>query len=323
MELTEIYHKGKEYLVQRKLDFVFGGVETGWVVENNRRVIDSYMFRQRCIDAPAAASTEVTFLGVELKTPVIMSAMTMPIPAVRDGGLMMVAEGVKASGSMMWTGTPIPENLAELVKTGVPLMQNVKPHADRKKLYNELDLILNAGVAAVGIEIDSGQGTKGGDRLMAKNCAPLSLKELREIRKIVTTPLIMKGVLSEYDAMVSLGAGADAIMVSNHGGRTIDYLPHPFQVAEEICRAVDRRVPLMMDSGFRRGSGVLKALALGATLVGLGRPILFGLAADGVDGVREVISGITEELRRIMVMVGAGSLDQIGPDCLVNKRANS
>ena len=118
----------------------------------------------------------------------------MPIPAIREDGLRLVAEGLKSVGSLVWTGTPVPENLKELVALGVPVIQNVKPYEDRDKVHEELDRIQEAGVTWVGVEIDAGQGTKIGDRQVAKNCAPFSMTELAEIRKRVDRPLVFKGV---------------------------------------------------------------------------------------------------------------------------------
>ncbi len=317
MELSEIYLKGKENLQGRKIGFTLGGVETGWVRENNRRIMDRYAFEQKAIDAPPRADTAVSVLGADLETPVIMSAMTMPIPAIREEGLLLVAGGLRQAGSMMWTGTPIPQNLRQLVETGVPLIQNVKPYRDRDKIFRELDAIQEAGVTWVGVEIDAGMGTKIGDQQIAGDCTPLNAAELSRIRKAVDRPLIFKGILSPYDARKSLDAGADAVMVSNHGAHTIDYLPHPFQVMAGITETVKGKIPLFVDCGFRRGSDVLKGLALGADLVGLGRPVLYGLAADGAEGVRDVVRHITAELARIMVMVGVGDVRGIGPHCLM------
>ncbi len=316
MELTEIYARGEEELLGRKIGFTLGAVETGWVFRNDREALDRFFIRQRAVDAPKEAFTDVTVLGVQLSTPVIMSAMTMPIPAIREDGLRLVAEGLKSVGSLVWTGTPVPENLKELVALGVPVIQNVKPYEDRDKVHEELNRIQEAGVTWVGVEIDAGQGTKIGDRQVAKNCAPFSMTELAEIRKRVDRPLVFKGVLSAHDAKRSAEAGADAVMVSNHGAHTLDYLPHPLQVIEEIRNVLDAKVPVFMDGGFRRGSDVFKGLAHGAVLVGLGRPILYGLAADGSDGVRGVVESITSELRRIMIMAGTAHLRHIDPDCL-------
>ncbi len=184
-------------------------------------------------------------------------------------------------------------------------------------MFREIDEIQEAGVRWVGVEIDSGQGTKIRDRMMAANCSPLSSKELQKIRKRVSVTLILKGVLSQGDAVKSIEAGADGIVVSNHGAHTLDYLPHPLQVMDDISRAVKGRVVIMVDGGFRRGSDVLKGLAFGASLVGLGKPILYGLAAVGREGVREVIKAMTHELRRIMTMVGVPDPSRVDREILI------
>lgn len=316
MELSDLYKKGEELLRQRDIGFLLDGVETGFILNHDRLVMDRYTFRQQCIDA-VEASTTCRILGVELATPIIMSAMTMPIPAIVDNGLIEVALGLKEAGSFMWMGTPIPQNLKEIVKTAVPVAANVKPFKDRNKMFQAIDEIQEAGVRWVGVEVDAGQGTKVRDKMMAFDCSPLSVKELKEIREKVSVPLICKGVLSRMDAMKSMDVGADGIVVSNHGAHTLDYLPHPLQVMEDIVSAVEGKMVIIIDGGFRRGSDVLKGLAFGASLVGLGRPILYGLAASGKEGVKRVIEGITHELKRIMTMVGASELSQIRPDVLL------
>ena len=316
MDLTDLYTKGEEVLRQREIGQLLDGVETGFILKHDRTILDRYTFKQQCIDAKEAA-LQCEVLGVSLSTPVIMSAMTMPIPAVMDDGLLAVAHGLKEAGSLMWTGTPVPHNLKELVKTGVPLAANVKAFKDRRKVFQSMDDIQAAGVHWMGVEIDSGQGTKIRDRMMASDCTPLSLEELEEIRKRVSIPLVFKGVLSLEDALKSLEAGADAIVVSNHGAHTLDYLPHPLQVMDSIVPVVGGKMQIFVDGGFRRGSDVLKGLAFGASLVGLGRPILYGLAAAGKDGVQGVIEGITQELRRLMTMVGALGPEQVKRNILI------
>jgi isopentenyl diphosphate isomerase/L-lactate dehydrogenase-like FMN-dependent dehydrogenase len=285
-------------------------------MSNNRRVLDQYTIKQRCIDGVEPV-TRCTVLGVELKTPIIMSSMTMPIPAIVDHGLMAVAEGLKQAGSIIWTGTPIPQNLKEIAATGVPVAANTKPLIDRKKMFEAIDAIQSAGVNWIGIEIDSGKGTKVHDKQMAFDCSPLSLKELKEIREKVSVPLIFKGVLSKEDAEKSLEAGADGIFISNHGAHTLDYLPHPFQVMDEIVGIARGKATILVDGGFRRGSDAFKGLAFGAQLVGLGRPILYGLAADGADGVKDVIQQITEEMKRLMSMTGSPDPEHVKRDLLI------
>ena len=113
MKLSEIYEKGQKVLGEKEFGFLLDGVETEFVMANNRRIIDRYTFLQQCIDS-VDPTTAISVLGVDLKTPVIMSAMTMPIPAISEDGLMQVAQGLKEAGSLMWTGTPIPKELKTL-----------------------------------------------------------------------------------------------------------------------------------------------------------------------------------------------------------------
>ena len=316
MELTEIYKIGEKKLRSRDIGRLLNGVETEFVIANNRRILDQYTIRQRCIDG-MEADTACRVLGVDLKTPVIMSSMTSPIPAIMNNGLMEIAEGLKAAGSLMWTGTPIPNNLKEIVETGVSVAANVKPSKDRQKMFEAIDEIQSAGVNWIGVEIDSGQGTKIYDKQMASDCFPLSLEELKEIRERVSVPLVFKGVLSREDAEKSIEAGADGIFISNHGAHTLDYLPHPFQVMDEILAVVKGKTAILVDGGFRRGSDVFKGLAFGAHLVGLGRPFLYGLSADGANGVKEMIRQITEEMKRIMSMTGSSDTAHINRNLLI------
>ena len=317
MQLTEIYTSGRTFFEDKEFGKLLDYVETGFVATNDRRILDRFTFRQKCIDA-GKATTTTRVLGVDLATPVIMSSMTMPIPAIAEDGLMQVAEGLKKAGSLMWTGTPIPANLQELVATGVPVAANVKPLRDRAKMHAEIERILSAGVAWLGLEVDAAVGTKIADREMGFECEPLSMVEIQQIKKNTAIPLICKGVLSREDALKCADAGVDAIVVSSHGGHTLDYLPHPLQVMDEIIDRLEGRLPVIVDGGFRRGSDVLKGLAFGAALVGLGRPILYGLAANGTDGVASLVDGITRELSRLMTMVGALRPDKVFRDILIS-----
>jgi 4-hydroxymandelate oxidase len=316
MGLTEIYRKGKKVLGGKEFGWVLEAVETGFIPAHDRRILDRYTFQPHYIDG-VESKTSCRILDVELATPVIMSAMTMPIPAITASGMMDVALALKDAGSLMWTGTPIPKNLKELADTGVPIVANAKPFKDRDKVFRDLEEIQKADVTWLGIETDAGQGTKIHDKQVASDCAPLSLQELKNIRKEVSCPLICKGILSRRDAEKCVEAGADGLVVSNHGAHTLDYLPHALQVMDEIVEAVGGNAVLIVDGGFRRGSDVLKGLAFGASLVGLGRPILYGLAAEGREGVYNLIRNITDEMKRIMSLIGAENPAKLTRDMLI------
>jgi len=137
------------------------------------------------------------------------------------------------------------------------------------------------------------------------------------VRRHWSRPVLLKGVLDPEDARRAIDRGVDAIIVSNHGGRQLDAAQATIDVLPEIIAAVKGRVPVLVDSGFRRGSDVVKALALGAKAVLLGRAALYGLAAAGETGVAGVMRILSEEIVRTMTLVGARSIAEITPDRVV------
>jgi len=123
--------------------------------------------------------------------------------------------------------------------------------------------------------------------------------------------LVAKGILTGDDAKICLDHGADAVYVSNHGGRSLDYGPSTIEVLMEIADAVQGRVPVLTDSGFRSGVDILKALALGATAVCIGRGIRWGLAAYGAAGVQRVLEILQGELVQAMAVTGRPTLRSV------------
>jgi 4-hydroxymandelate oxidase len=130
---------------------------------------------------------------------------------------------------------------------------------------------------------------------------------------------VLKGVLHPEDARIAVRHGVDGLLLSNHGGRQLDTVPSTVDMLPEMVGAVGGRLPVFLDGGVRRGTDVVKALALGATAVGIGRPALWGLAVDGESGVRRVLDLLREELDGAMALCGAGSLRDLTPD-LVRSR---
>jgi len=127
-------------------------------------------------------------------------------------------------------------------------------------------------------------------QMYANSAQKIGPADVAKIKEMSGLPVFVKGVMNAEDAYMAIGAGADGIVVSNHGGREIDTAPATIDMLPEIAAAVNGRVPIILDSGVRRGSHVFKALALGADLVGIGRPFLYGLALGGAKGVESVIN---------------------------------
>jgi isopentenyl diphosphate isomerase/L-lactate dehydrogenase-like FMN-dependent dehydrogenase len=133
------------------------------------------------------------------------------------------------------------------------------------------------------------------------------------IRDATPMKLVLKGILTPEDARLCVEHGVDALIVSNHGGRAEDVGLSTIELLPKIVEALAGRIPVLIDSGFRRGSDVFKALALGASAVCIGRPYLWGLAAFGQDGVEAVLSILRRELETIMRQMGTPSLRAITP----------
>ncbi len=142
----------------------------------------------------------------------------------------------------------------------------------------------------------------------------LSWKDLEWLRSITSLPLLVKGIVRSDDALRAAEHGASGIVVSNHGGRQLDTSPATIEVLEEIVQAAGDHLEIFIDGGIRRGTDVLKALALGARGVLIGRPVLWGLAAEGQAGVAKVLSMLREELDLAMALCGCPSLADIHRD---------
>jgi (S)-2-hydroxy-acid oxidase len=136
---------------------------------------------------------------------------------------------------------------------------------------------------------------------------------LGRMREVTAMKIVVKGIMTREDAASAVDAGADAVYVSNHGGRAEASGRGALESLPEVVETVNGRVPVIVDSGFRRGTDVFKALALGANAVSVGRPYIWGLAAFGQPGVEKVLEMLNAELRMVMGQVGATSIEGISP----------
>ncbi len=160
---------------------------------------------------------------------------------------------------------------------------------------------------------------KGGVAIFPKLFAPdISWDEVSWLREKWPRKLILKGILNAADAVRAAELGCDGIIITNHGGRQLDSCVAPIEVLPEIVEAVGDRMTIIVDSGFRRGTDVLKAIALGANAVMIGRATLFGLAAGGQDGVNHALSILTTEIDRALGQLGCNSLDELHSEMLIN-----
>ncbi|HEX2621211.1 MAG TPA: alpha-hydroxy acid oxidase, partial [Phototrophicaceae bacterium] len=194
-------------------------------------------------------------------------------------------------------------------------------YADVRNHFHLPPGITVANFAAMGLDhLDEAKGESGLVAYANSLFDPsLTWADIAWLKSITKLPVMVKGVLRPDDALKALDAGVDGIIVSNHGGRQLDTVPATIEVLPAIAEAVKGRADLLLDGGVRRGTDILKAVALGAKAVMIGRPVLWGLAADGQAGVEQILTILHDEFDLAMMLSGCASIGDITPD-LIYKR---
>jgi isopentenyl diphosphate isomerase/L-lactate dehydrogenase-like FMN-dependent dehydrogenase len=281
--------------------------EEGYNQISNREIFKLYAIVPKMIDA-RLADISFNLFGKSLKTPILCSA----ISSLGTEMMKELATGFRDAGSVMGVGISSQKQLEEVLSIGAPTIKYVKPYRDFDLLMKKAKHAEAAGAIAVGCDVIYGFGAKFGEKVfLSEHLSPLSQKQLEKLVKSVSVPFIVKGVLSVQDAIKAKEAGAKGIVVSNHSGLVLDYCVHPLEVLPEIRAAVGKEMVIFADSGFRRGTDVFKALALGADAVLLGFILINPLQTAGSNGVRDLINILSEELQRVMSLTGCVSLEDI------------
>jgi len=291
------------------------GAETGSTLRITREYMDSLTIETRTIDA-VEACTEFELFGEVFATPVMTGALS-GLGAICPNPMVEMAKGVKAAGAAMWVGIGKGDELKEIIATGVKTIKIVKPYRDKDLIFAKLAEAEKYGAFAVGMDTIFVFGGKREDTLIRPDLmGPKTLKDIREFVDSTRLPFILKGILSERDAGKALEAGAAAIVVSHHGGATLDYAVPPLKILPRIAKVIRGEIPIFVDGGITRGTDVFKALALGASGVLVGRSVMAGLAYGGAEGVTKLIAGTNEELRRVMSLTGCPNLEDISPELI-------
>jgi 4-hydroxymandelate oxidase len=158
------------------------------------------------------------------------------------------------------------------------------------------------------------ENLRDGDRVRPIVMSPeISWEHIDRLRRMTELPIVVKGVTHPVDARIALDHGVSALIVSNHGGRQLDTMPATIDLLPGVVAAAGDEVPVLMDGGIRRGTDVVKALALGATAVAVGRPVIWGLAADGERGVARVLALLRDEVEQALALCGAASARDLTP----------
>lgn len=296
------------------------GAETRSQNRLNRLYMDRLTFEMRILGS-SPATTATSLFGQPLRMPVIASALCQSRVLERLAPwdtpyLEQIAAGLADAGSMMSTGLITLEELARIVDQGAPVVHIVKPYDDDELILRHLQQAEALGCVATGMDIDVFYKEKAWDEVPGPPfLTHKTVDDLRRFRAATNLPFVVKGVLSVHDALIAQDIGADAIVVSFHGGEAIDYAVPVLKILPAIRQAVPD-LTVLVDCGFRRGTDVLKALALGAQGVGIATLLLIACAADGRSGVATIMNLLHEELQRTMSLTGCPSIHEIAPSIL-------
>ncbi|MGM0645280.1 MAG: alpha-hydroxy-acid oxidizing protein [Thermodesulfobacteriota bacterium] len=288
-----------------------GGLGTGSAFQSNVRALAAHQFNMRLLHEVADPDTDVRLFGQDLDLPVLAA----PIGGVSfnmGGGvsegeyIRAVVHGCKAEGTLGCVGDGVPpfiheEGYAAIQEAGGAGIPFIKPWED-EELFEKMRKVADAGATIVGMDVDAaGLITL---RKMGRPVSPKPVHELRKIREKTAMRFIIKGVMTPDEAKLAVEAGADGIVVSNHGGRVLDHTPGVAEVLGEVAEAVKGETAILADGGVRTGGDVLKMLALGAEAVMVGRPISIAAVGGLEDGVRTALQQMRTELKQAMVLTG-------------------
>jgi isopentenyl diphosphate isomerase/L-lactate dehydrogenase-like FMN-dependent dehydrogenase len=308
--------------------YASGGSSSEATLERNRQALRHLAIEQRVLMNVKSVDTRAYFAGMTLPSPIIVSPMggmprfhpegdlEMARGATRDGGMTVVA------GGCSW-----PLETIGAAATG-PLMFQLYWLGDRDWVSEKLDHVHAGGFKAFCLTVDSAAYSRR-ERDIVLNAeiqrrrgplpdtqSGLTWDDVDWVRAQLPLPFGLKGIMTAQDALIALEHGVDFIWVSNHGGRQLDDGRSTIDALIEIAQVVRGQVPLIVDSGFRRGTDAMKALALGATLVSFGRTVLWGLAAAGAEGVQKVLQLLNEELVINMRLAGRTVTSELPPNII-------
>jgi lactate oxidase len=342
INLGDLEAEAKQVIPAGGFGYIASGSGDEWTLRENLAAFQRIPIEPRYLSGVSAPDLTVSLLGMTLSMPIIVAPMG-------SHGLAHVskeegtAKGAEAADALMVAATPSNLSLEQIAAA--------KPGAKWFQLYFPSDLgfareLLQrakaAGYTAIVLTADTVWASPRETNLRNKFKTPMiqlgkgnvplggaeALADLSNVKKALTwddvgfidkacgLPVIVKGILSPTNAKTAIERGAAGIYVSNHGGRALIGAPASIAVLPRIAEGVDGRVPIILDGGVRRGADVFRALALGANVVAVGRPVLYGLALGGWMGVQSVLEYLRDDFALVMKLAGTQDLRAITRDYL-------
>lgn len=345
--LRDLEDLAKAKVPRAAFDYIAGGSDDEVSVRRNREAYDHWALRPRVLVDVSHRDTSTTVLGQRVSMPILV-APTAFHGLVHPEGEVATARGAAAAGTLM-IASAISTRTLEDIAAAIPAPRwfQLYVYKDRKLTADLVRRAERAGYLAICLTVDTpvlgrrekdernaftlppglgianvrpagldGMPESERGSAFAKYVADLldpgvTWRDIAWLRSITDLPIVLKGIMTAEDAQRAVEQGVDGIVVSNHGGRQLDSTLGTLDALPAVIEAVKGRLEVYMDGGIRRGTDVLKALALGARAVLLGRSVLWGLALGGADGVRAVLEHIRMEFDLALALSGRASIREI------------
>jgi glycolate oxidase len=322
--LHEIVKAAKQNLSREIWDYLIGGAETETTLKRNRQAIDSLAFRPRVLRDVSEVDCTTTLFGQKLRIPVFLA----PIGSLQDmepGGGATAARAANRFGTACMLSSRTEPGLEAVAEASdSPNIYQLYVRGDRAWVDDHIRRAKAAGYFALALTVDldyygrrerdlakrhvtTARQNVFGDEYQTAFCWD-DVKRLKDTHDI---PMILKGIATAEDAAIALEHGIEGIYVSNHGGRQLDHGRGGIDVLPEVVAEVGDRATVIVDGGFLRGTDIVKALALGADAVGVGRAYGYGIAAAGEAGVERVLELLETEIRTCLGLLGVCSCGEL------------
>jgi isopentenyl diphosphate isomerase/L-lactate dehydrogenase-like FMN-dependent dehydrogenase len=322
----ELIQEARRRLPQGVWDYLVGGSESETTLRRNRSAFDRVAFRPRILVDVSTIDASTTLLGHRLRIPAILA----PIGSLQvfdPAGAVSVTRAATEFGVVhAVSSVTLPALEETAAATPTPKIFQLYVHGDQQWTEGIIARVREAGYAALALTVDTAHYSRRERPMLDRYQRPsqaliparnylgaLTWETMDMIRELAGLPFMLKGVQTAEDASLAVEHGVEVIWVSNHGGRQIDHGLGALTTLPEIVQAVAGRARIIVDGGIQRGGDILKAIALGADAVALGRLQGWGLAAGGQAGVARMLEILEDELISAMGLLGVSGIDQVRP----------
>jgi len=329
--IQEIVLKAHRLLPPDLWDHISGGAESETTLKRNRHALDRIAFRPRVLRDVTTIDMSTAFLGRRLRIPVFFAPLGGMNQFHPEGGLPCLRAASKF-GTMTFLSSVSQLDLGVAANTEKEtLVFQLYVRGDDAWVDDQIRLVKESGCRAFCLTVDTAiysrrerdlfnryapPGRRGKPREGFQYQAGITWKMVDRFRNKLHMPIILKGISTAEDALLAVEHGIDVVYVSNHGGRQLDHCRGSIDVLPEIFDAVGERTEIVVDGGFLRGTDVIKAIALGARAVGIGKLQAWALAAAGEEGLTRMLEILETEIGAAMALLGVTALDQLDTNYL-------